>query len=198
MLKLYCAQSSHNVQKKTSLVEIKNAVCWVYFSLLDPSWSTTWTCLFLSSSSTGINVPGRFIIFTVNKSAEYSISVWLRFSDPPGNSHVTLWQTSMENERKISSHEANKIEICFLDKFKLAKGSKINITIPSSCTDSLFHMYERWVERLTTLYSVCVDTDVYNLYSLMYSDVCFIYINKPELIICRCDQPINVGLICGF
>lgn len=166
--------------KKSSLVEIKNAVCRVYVGLLDPSWSTTWTCLFLSSSSTGINVPGRFIIFTVNNSAEYLISVWLRFSDHPGNSLVTLWQTSMEKERKISSHEADKMEICFCDKFKLVKGSKINITIPSSCADSLFQMHELWVERLTTLYSVCVDTDVYNLYSLMYSDVCFIYINNPE------------------
>lgn len=99
------------------------------------------TEIFMSSFSTGSYSNGTYDIFTVNKSADYFIYGWLRFSDVPGND-VTLYQTFGGQQRTLSTQKANKMEISFFHKIKLAKGVKICIKVQLPYTDSLFHMHE--------------------------------------------------------
>lgn len=65
----------------------------------------------------------------------------MKFSDVTGKD-VTLRQTWGEDHITINIQKANKPEIFFFDRIKMAKDIRINIYLHSNFTEGLFHVYE--------------------------------------------------------
>lgn len=96
----------------------------------------------ISFSSTESSEQGRYHIFTVNKTATYSIYGWVKFSDIT-DEEVTLEQTLKKDNRIIQNKNNREGEVFFLKKtIKMVRGTRISLYFKSTYTDSLFLVYE--------------------------------------------------------
>lgn len=91
--------------------------------------------------SAGSDGGGTYDIFTVNETAEYLIYGWLRFPGAP-NGDVILSQTDRGQQRNLSTKTVTEAAVWFFQNVKMAKGSKVVVTLQVAYTAGLFHMVQ--------------------------------------------------------
>ncbi|CAK6974876.1 uncharacterized protein LOC113151989 [Scomber scombrus] len=86
---------------------------------------------------------GRYDIFTTKKDATYLIYGWVKTSDMAREEVILMWMWR-SNTRTLQKKTQSETEtvIFFSTEVNLVNNSRISIYLKSTCTDSVFHVYE--------------------------------------------------------
>lgn len=99
----------------------------------------------LCVSSLESDEKGRYDIFTTKKDATYLIYGWVKTSDMAREEVILMctWKSYTRTLQKKTQSETETV-IFFSTEVNLVNNSTISIYLKSTCTDSVFHVYEHW------------------------------------------------------